>query len=71
MTPWGTPAPISVGADVQPSTVVIWRRDVKKLFMIIQANAEPLIPAASSFDRSATPDRMHLFKAHFKAPKGI
>ena len=49
MAPWGTPAPISAGADVQPSTVVIWRRDVKKVF--IQANAEPHIPAASSLDR--------------------
>ena len=49
MAPWGTPAPVSVGVDVQPSTVVIWRRDVKKLF--IQANAEPRIPAASSFGR--------------------
>ena len=27
IAPWGAPAPISAGADVQPSTAVIWRRD--------------------------------------------
>ena len=59
MAPRGTPAKIFAGADVQPSAVVIWRFDRKKLF--IQANDEQrlssLLPVLTG-GRLATPDRM-------------
>ena len=49
MAPCGTPALISIDDEEKPSIMVIWWRSDKKL--LIQANAEPRIPAASILTR--------------------
>ena len=49
MAPCRTPALISIDDEEKPSIMVIWRRSDKKL--LIQANAEPRIPAASTLTK--------------------